>query len=144
MAGLITYNGLLLLKGGGLAANKACCCTGVICYCFRQYANYGQITVSRFVRCYRQSYFNPVLGVIVFPDGVPGGWGDSPCQPNSAGWFFTGSNNVFTQTPWPEGSQPPSFPNATGCGGANGEGWNITPIDNATQAAACTPIGSPP
>lgn len=144
MAGLITFNGQLLLKGGGLAGSKGCCCTGVICYCFRQYANYGQITVSRFVRCYRQSYFNPVLNVVVFPDGVPGGWGDSPCQPDSLGWFFRIGGSGAPSPAWPQGSQPPSFPSSTGCGGANGAGWNITPIDNATQAAACSTVLPPP
>lgn len=144
MSGLITYNGQLLIKGGGLAGSKGCCCTGVLCYCFAQYTNYGMTIVSRFVRCYRMYYYNPVLGTNVFPDGVPAGWGDSPCQPDSFGWFFRAGNDIFNTPAWPQGSTPPGFPSSAGCGGVNGSGHSINLIDSPTKATACSTVLPPP
>lgn len=146
MAGLITYNGALLLAGGGLAGNKNCCCSGVVCYCFREYTNYGSTTIRRWVVCYRQSYYDPVLGRMVFPDGVPCGYGEATCPPGTFGWFFIGGNNqLYTTPPWGPNDPPVGFPLSCGCGGSQqGTGITITLISNAEQAASCTPVLPPP
>jgi hypothetical protein len=143
LAGLITYNGQLLMRGGGLAGNKACCCVGVVCYCVTQYTNYGMTVVARWVQCYRLAYYNPTLNKMIYPDGIPGGWGDSPCQPNSFGWFHINSSNQ-SAPPWPVDSTPPGFPSSTGCGGQGGAGFSITPIDSLPKATACTRVLPPP
>ena len=142
MAGLLTYNGVLLIKGGGLAGSKGCCCTGVTCFCVVQTVNYSQI-VARWVQCYRNQYWNPILAQWVYPDGVPCGYGDSPCPPGTTGWFYRASSAYLT-TPWAPTDPPPGFPSTCGCGGVNGSGYNLSVIDNATKAAGCTTILPPP
>lgn len=126
--GLITYNGQLLLAGGGLANTKDCCCGHRNCYCFTQTTNY-QIT-ARWRKCYRDPVYNPTLGMFVYPDGQPcDGTADGMiCPPGSAGRYVTFSGIIVQ---------------VCGCG-TGGTAYQASIVTSSGQWNACTPLGSPP
>lgn len=122
--GLITFNGDIMLRWGGFAYTKACCCSGVSCYCLSRTANLQ--VVERTVVCYRNPYYDATLGQLVYPDGMPCD-AASVCPPGSIGRFVTMEGATVK---------------VCGCGGAvSGSGYNYSLI---TQPNQCNPIAPPP
>jgi hypothetical protein len=126
--GLITFNGQILLAGGGLANTKDCCCGGRTCYCFTQSVNYA--LAARWRKCYRNPVFDTALGIYIYPDGMPcdGGPNGSICPPGSFGRSVTMEGNVVK---------------VCSCGDG-GNSFNAAIVSSLAQWNSCTAIGSPP
>jgi len=126
--GLVTYNGTILMAGGGLANSKDCCCGARNCYCFTRSVN--MVVVARWRKCYRVGVYDSVAGVWIYPDGQPcdGTAAGMICPPGAFGRFIN-----FTGT----------TVNNCGCGSSS-ESFNATTIGSLAQWNACTAFGSPP
>lgn len=128
MAGLITFNGQILMAKGGLAASKDCCCGHRNCYCFTMSVNYQ--VVARWMKCYRDPVWDPIHSVWLYPDGQPcdGGTNGSICPPGSLGRYVNMSGQIVQNC---------------GCGGG-GTSYQASIITSQTQANGCTTFGAAP
>jgi len=129
---LITFNGILLRKDGGLATTRKCCCYPRSKWCVTYVINYGMTVVQRyFVDLADQQFLPPPAGPLFWwPEG-------KPCDPFCAGGTAFGYFENFT-----------SGPNRScGCGGnPPGTEWRAVDIGNVTNEVAavrCPPINPP-
>ena len=132
---LMTFNGQLLAKGGGLATTRKCCCYSRTKYCVTRTVLYRPVQVFM-IDLADQQFLPPPIGPLFWwPEG-------KPYDPYCANGTALGYYENFT-----------SGYGSCGCGGdPPGSGWSVTPIDKATinyndpaaLARACPPLNPPP
>ena len=117
--GFINTGGFLM-RGGGFAFSRKCCCSGFHCYCYVRYINYGSTLVERRIVCYREPVWDGSKWV--FPDGQPC-W---PTTPTGCSVNYLGLGVDFCSC----------------SGGGNPFGWYTIASEEAR--ASCTTISPAP
>ena len=129
---LITFNGQLLAKAGGLATGRKCCCYSRTKYCVVQTVLY-RVVARYIIDLADQQYVPPPVGPLFWwPEG-------KPCDPFCGvdQGTYLDNNGVLVCT----------------CGGTPpGSGWNVSSIDAAIYnyndpvalARRCPPVNPPP